>query len=78
MTPRNESALSNLMVTEHFVALGQATHFSVELCTETIYGENLARLFSHILSPLSVVRWQSLTAALVIKTSVENGITGVV
>lgn len=38
----------------------------------------LAKMFSHILPLLSVVQWQSLTAALVIKTSVENGITGVV
>ena len=38
----------------------------------------LAKRFSHVLPLLSVVQWQSLTAALVIKTSVENGITGVV
>lgn len=38
----------------------------------------MTRQLSHILSVPSVVQWQSLTAALVIKTSVENGITGVV
>lgn len=41
-------------------------------------GRILAKRFSQFLLLLSVVQWQSLTAALVIKTSVENGITGVV